>query len=360
MGEFARQAGDAAPEAAVRAFAMLLPAPLAALSGGPAYARALVGRLRGDGHAVSVVELAGRHPLPDDAARAAAAAAWRGCAADMQPIIDGMGLPAFEPLADSLRSRGAAALVHHPTALEAGADATVREALRAIERRMLPTLRRVIVTSDDTAARLAAEFGVPPERIRVVTPGTDPAPRSEGPRQPGCAVLSVGTLLPRKGHDVLLRALARLPDLDWMLTVAGDAPDARYAQTLQALAADLGIAARVRFAGGLQGAALEAEWQRAGLFALATHHEGYGMAIAEALRRGLPVAVTSGGAAAALVPAAAGVVAAPGDVVALSNGMRRVVFDAALRQRMAQAAWLAGGRLPDWAEQARRFVAALE
>ncbi len=356
MGEFAQHTGDVAP----RAFAMLPPAPLAALSGGPAYARAIVDQLRRDGHAVSTVELAGRHPLPDDAALEAAAVAWRSCTPGVEAIIDGMGLPAFEPLTDALVSHGAAALVHHPTALETGADAAVRDALRAIERRMLPRLRRVIVTGDDTAARLAAEFGVVPERIRVVTPGTPEAARSEGPQRAGCAVLSVGTLLPRKGHDVLLRALARLPDLDWTLTVAGGAPDAEYARTLQALAKDLGIAARVRFAGGLDGAALEAEWDRAGLFALATRYEGYGMAIAEALRRGLPVAVTSGGAAAALTPAAAGVVAAPGDVVGLSNGMRRVVFDAGLRRRMAQAAWVAGGALPGWPEQARRFAAALE
>ncbi len=84
------------------------------------------------------------------------------------------------------------------------------------------------------------------------------------------------------------------------------------------------------------------------------------MAVAEALRRGLPVAVTSGGAAAALVPEAAGVVAAPGDVAQLANGIRRVVFDTALRERMARAAWVAGQALPDWPEQARLFAAALE
>ena len=357
MGELTQATDDTAP---LRAFAMLVPAPLAALSGRPTYDRAIVEQLRRAGYAISAIELAGRHPLPDDTARAAAAAGWRQCAPDAMPVIDGRGLPAFEQLLDSLVSRGAAALVHHPTALETGEGAAARDALRAIERRMLPTLRRVVVTSDDTAARLAAEFGVAAERIRVVTPGIPEAARSHGPQGPGCAILSIGTLLPRKGHDVLLRALARLPDLDWTLTVAGGAPDAAYGQVLQALAEELGIAARVRFAGGLDGAALEAEWSRAGLFALATHYEGYGMAIAEALRRGLPVAVTSGGAAAALVPAASGVVAAPGDVVGLSNGMRRVVFDAPLRRRMAEAAWVAGATLPGWPEQARRFVAALE
>ena len=49
--------------------------------------------------------------------------------------------------------------------------------------------------------------------------------------------------------------------------------------------------------------ALEALWQQADLFALATHWEGYGMVIAEALKRGVPVAVTDGGAAGKLVTA---------------------------------------------------------
>ncbi len=53
----------------------------------------------------------------------------------------------------------------------------------------------------------------------------------------------------------------------------------------------------MRFAGEVVGDALEALWQRADVFALATHWEGYGMAIAEALKRGVPVAVTDGGAA---------------------------------------------------------------
>ena len=70
---------------------------------------------------------------------------------------------------------------------------------------------------------------------------------------------------------------------------------------------------RVRFAGEVTGDALEALWRGTDLFALATWFEGYGMAVAEALKRGLPVAVCSGGAAAALVAPEAGVVCEPGD-----------------------------------------------
>jgi glycosyltransferase involved in cell wall biosynthesis len=84
------------------------------------------------------------------------------------------------------------------------------------------------------------------------------------------------------------------------------------------------------------------------------------MAVAEALARGLPVAVTAGGALADLVPVAAGVVSPPGDVVSLGKAMRRAIFDLDLRAEMAEAAWQAGQALPRWEDRAAAFAAELE
>lgn len=338
---------------------LIVPAPFATVSGGYNYDRAVVAGLRRAGHAVEVLALAGRHPLPDEAAAAAARAAWSVLPADATPVIDGLCLPSFAALADALAARRTIGLIHHPTALEPDRDEAAREALRRIECTLFRRLARVIVTSTATAERLTAEFGVLAERLSVVMPGTDPAPRSEGSGGPGCAILSVGVLTPRKGHDVLLHALARLPDLDWTLTIAGGARDAAYASMLRALAAELDIAARVGFAGELVAEALEAWWRRADLFALATRFEGYGMAIAEALRRGVPVAVTDGGAAGALVTPQTGVVAAVGDAAALSRALRRLIFDRPLREEMREAAWQAGQALPDWTAQTAAFAAVL-
>ena len=106
-----------------------------------------------------------------------------------------------------------------------------------------------------------------------------------------------------------------------------------HAHALAALAEQLGIARRVSFAGEADAATLEALWQGADMFALATHWEGYGMAIAEALKRGMPVAVTAGGAAGALVTPRSGVVCAPGDEATLSKALRRLIFDLPLRAR---------------------------
>jgi glycosyltransferase involved in cell wall biosynthesis len=340
---------------------LIVPAPFSAISGGYIYDRRMVEGLRALGQEVRVVELAGRHPFPDETATEAARAALAEIPEGARIVIDGLGLPAFLPLADELTRRSATALIHHPTALETGAPEGQRAALKAAERVLFSACARIITTSTLTARDLPEAFGADPARITVIEPGTDPAPRAVGSAGPGCAILSIGLLVPRKGHDVLLRALARLTDLEWSLAIAGDATrDPVHADGLRALAAELGLAQRVRFLGALPDAALDAEYARADLFALATRYEGYGMAAAEAMARGLPLAITAGGAIADIVPEDAAVVAAVDDHNALSRAMRRPIFDAGLRAAMAEASWRAGQALPRWPDRAAAFLKALD
>jgi glycosyltransferase involved in cell wall biosynthesis len=340
--------------------ALLVPGPFDTISGGYIYDRRLVEGLRALGHRVEVVELAGRHPHPDEAALESARTALASIPQGMRIVVDGLGLPAFAPLAAELEHRRAVGLIHHPTALEHGHPGPVRDALREAEAALFPRLARLVTTSPLTARRLPPDFGADPAKIGVVEPGTDPAPRSAGSGSATCAILSLAVLVPRKGHDVLLRALATLPDLDWSLTIAGAPRDPTHAQGLAALAEELGIARRVAFAGEVGGAALETLWRGADAFALASHWEGYGMAVAEALARGLPVAVTAGGALAELVPVEAGIVSAPGDVTGLGRGLRRLIFDHDLRLAMAESAWQAGQALPRWTDRATAFAAELD
>ena len=339
---------------------LLVPAPFDTISGGYGYDRRIVAGLREAGHQVDVIELRGAFPLADDEARDAVGVAWERLPRETKPLIDGLALPGFRGLEGALSSRGAVGLIHHPVSLETGLDDVQRAVLGDDEARLLPCLQRLVVTSSTTAETLEEAFHIPAEAIRVVVPGTDDALRCPGSDGSVCEILSIGTLIPRKGHDVLLQVLARLLDLDWHLTIAG-APDRdlSHAHGLMALVARLGIADRVRFAGELVGEALDATWRSADLFALATHYEGYGMAIAEALKRGLPVVVTAGGAAGALITPLSGYVCPVDDRDQLAKALRRLIVGHDLRRGMAEQAWQVGQTLPSWQTQAALFAAAL-
>ena len=339
---------------------LIVPAPFDTVSGGYGYDRRIVAELRARGHEVAVTELPGRYPVPDDIARDAACTTLERMGHGTKTVIDGLALPAFAGLGDAFASFGVVGLLHHPTSLEAGLSEPDRQLLHDTEQLLFRRLRRSIVTSEPTADGLVKDFGLRRDTVSVVLPGTDDAPRSKGSQSPTVHILSIGTLIPRKGHDLLLRALARLFDLDWRVTiVGGDTADPAHAAMLKSLAAELGIADRTTFAGTVVGLALEALWQSHDLFALATQHEGYGMVVAESLKRGLPTVVTDGGAAGSLLADGAGLVCPVGDRDQLSKTLRRLIFSADLRHDYADAAWRAGQSLPTWADQAALFAEAL-
>ena len=307
-------------------------------SGGSHYIHCLVPALRGLGHRVDVLE--GDDPdLPQGAL----------------PVIDGMLLPRLHRRVGELDTAGAVALVHHVSAA-AGRDEGARAAVQALERAMLPRMWRVIATSQPVAAQIQEMFGL---QAHAVPPGARDLPRN--PAAAGSVgVLAVGVLTRRKGHDTLLRAMARLTDLDWTLTIAGDSGrEPAHAAELAALVAELGLTRRATLIADPDPETLERAWRQAGLFALATRWEGYAAGVAEALRRGIPVVVTEGGESGALVPPGAGAVVSREDPATLGKVLRRMLFDHTLRNEMAEGAWQAGQALPSWAQQAALFTQTL-
>src|SRR5207302_11112 len=72
------------------------------------------------------------------------------------------------------------------------------------------------------AARAPLAAAVPADRIIVAVPGVDKAAPAAGSRDGPVELLAVGAIVPRKGYDVLIAALAGLTDLSWRLTIAGD------------------------------------------------------------------------------------------------------------------------------------------
>jgi glycosyltransferase involved in cell wall biosynthesis len=121
----------------------------------------------------------------------------------------------------------------------------------------------------------------------------------------------------------------------------------------------LGLRERARLVGERAEADLGPFYAGADLFVLASYHEGYGMALTEALARGLPVVATTAGAIPDTVPDGAGLLVAPGDPRALAAALCRVMSEPALRAELMAGARAARRRLPGWGDAAGAFAAEL-
>jgi len=250
------------------------------------------------------------------------------------------------------------ALVHLPLAAEVGIDRGEADRLAESERTALAAARVAIVTADGTA-RLLRSYGIRPDRIAVVEPGTDRAPIARGSRNP-LHLVSVAAVTPGKGHEALIRALLPLRDRKWRLTCAGSVE--RHPPTAAHVSAMLrteDLEDRVSIVGELDAAALGTLYDAGDLFVHPTLHETYGMVVAEALARGMPVIGSATGAIPNLVGADAGLLVTPGDIDALTRALSCVLDDEALHERLAAGARRVRDRLPTWDDAADGMAALL-
>ena len=271
-------------------------------------------------------------------------------------LADGLAYGAMPAEVISSLHSPVIALVHHPLCLEAGLGKARQDELYALEKAALALARHIIVTSATTATALTADFAVPSERITIAEPGTDPAERARGTGQP-LMLLAVGSIVPRKAYDTLVRALACLKIRDWRIAIVGPTDRSTQAFTaLQAAIEDTGLGPHIALTGAVGQEQLDRFYDVCDLFVMPSLYEGYGMVLAEAMARGLPIVCTTGGAAAATVPDAAAIKVPPGDVQALGSAIRRVLDDPPLRRKMSDAAWAAGQKLPRWDDTARKIA----
>jgi len=140
----------------------------------------------------------------------------------------------------------------------------------------------------------------------------------------------------------------------------GDASrDGACAAALVAQITGLGLADRVTLAGAVDAGALARLYDGADLFVLASRHEGYGMAYAEAIARGLPVIGTKAGAIPEVV-GGAGLLVAPDDPKSFAAALRHVLGDSDTRKTLAAKARAAAADLPRWSDAGRAFADRLD
>ena len=339
--------------------AFAIPGDIATLTGGYIYERRLLEGLRARGHDVAHLVLGPSFPTPTAADTAHAAQVLAALPPDRPLILDGLVSGSLDTGVLARVRAPVVAMVHHPLAHERGLDDATRAHLFRTERDNLRLAAHVLVPSRHTAGLLVAQYGVAPGAITIVPPGTDrPAPRLAPLAPP--LILSVGIRHPRKGHDVLLRALARLPARGWQAVIVGSRYDAAHAEGLDRLRLSLGLGARVRMVGPVPGVVLAGLYRRATLFALATRFEGYGIVLDEAMAHGLPVVTCRTGAVPDTLAPGAGLLVPPEDPAAFAAALGRLLADAPLRARMARAARIAGAALPGWDDTAAIAGAVLD
>jgi glycosyltransferase involved in cell wall biosynthesis len=193
----------------------------------------------------------------------------------------------------------------------------------------------------------------PVEEPPAVEPELRDALRLELGAAPGEVVVLLAARLERwKGHDVLVKAAGQLPmDRPWRIWIAGAAQsgvEQRYAAEVTSALAALPAPARARVS--LLGERSDAPV----LMRLADIYcqpnlkgEPFGMAIAEAMRAGLPCVVSSGGGAAELLDQSCAIGTPPGDARAVAEALRTLIADPALRAAMGQSAACRAGQLTD-------------
>jgi glycosyltransferase involved in cell wall biosynthesis len=345
----------------VRRIAFAVPGDLASPTGGYAYDRRIIAELEQLGWQIDVVGLGEGFPWPSEKTRASAHARLLAVPA-ATVVIDGLAFGVLPETGLRLRSHHPLlALVHHPLALESGLSADQIASLRESERAALACATRIVVTSETTARCLSADYAVPADRIVVARPGADPAPAARGSRDGIVHLISIGAVVPRKGFDVLVAALATLADLPWRLSIAGDrGRDPAAAARLDRDIARFALGDRVTVLGAVSATHLAELYDGADLFVLASRFEGYGMAYAEAIAHGLPVIGTTAGAIADTVPAGAGVLVPPDNADALARALRRLIESPGERRQLAAGARAAASQLPTWRDSTKIFARALE
>ncbi len=343
------------------------PGELNSTSGGYAYDRRIIEGLERHGWQIQLISLGDGYPFIDRTQREYARSRLLNLAQGVPIVIDGLALGVLPDLAPVIANRHPLiALIHHPLAFEFGLSDSEIKYLKQSETQALKHVLGVIANSPATARDLNQYYGIHSEIVHVVLPGTDRTRRLEPRVQRDIDdfnpvnLLSVGSIIPRKGFHDLIPALVPLIDLPWTLSIAGEtSSNVKAYELLTSNIKDFHLEGRINVLGVVTNEELEHLYAKADIFVLASLFEGYGMVYAEAIAHGLPIIATSGGAIPDTVPQEAGLIVPPGDIPALTNALKTLILDQPYRARLSSGALEAALLQPTWEDAIQNFVFAL-
>lgn len=212
-------------------------------------------------------------------------------------------------------------------------------AFRHVERLLAQRATRVIAISEALRRFTVERVGLPARKVEVVRYGLDAPPPAWGPNPPlalpdgAPLLLAVARLVPQKGLDIAVRALAELRDERAVLVVAGEGPERA---ALEALARSLGVADRLALLG--RAGDVAALLERATLLVHPARWEGFGLVLLEAMLAARAVVATAVSAIPEIVvDGGTGLLVPPDDPAALARALDRLLGDAAERERLGES-----------------------
>ena len=336
------------------------------MTGGFLYDRMLVDYLRKQGDEVEVLSLPWLPWVPALLFNASPTLVRRLRRLSLDLILeDELAHPSLFMLNRRIRRSGLGplvAIVHHLRSLEGG-PAGRKRIPRGIEENYLDsvdgfifnsraTLNSVLPRKKHTPTWVVAPPGG--DRFGITSTEEEVALRT---RRPGpLALLFVGSLIPRKGLQTLIAALASLASDNWHLTVVGNRErDARYEAALKKQVAAGGLEGRISFTGEIGDADLVSFFRTSQVLTVPSFLEGFGIVYLEAMGFGLPALASSAGGAPEIVfHGRNGFLVAPGDVAALAASIQELIRDrerllemslAARRTFLEHPTWKDGGRM---------------
>jgi glycosyltransferase involved in cell wall biosynthesis len=278
----------------------------------------------------------GMHLAPRGMAWATADAVGRAVAAfdGQRPVLDAHY---FYP--DGVAAAALARRFDLPLVISArGSDINQLPDFPAVRRRILHAARQAnaIVAVSSALRERMVQIGIDADKIHVIRNGVDldrfsPRDRDEQRRRLGLTgqvLLSVGNLLPVKGHDLVIEALAVLPDAT--LIIAGEGPERA---ALQSLSQRVGVTARVHFVGSINQNELVAYYNAADALILASSREGMANVLLESLACATPVVATRvGGNPEVVATAEAGRLTADRSAAAIGAAVNDLLANAPARE----------------------------
>jgi glycosyltransferase involved in cell wall biosynthesis len=243
-------------------------------------------------------------------------------------------------------------LVHHLAEWEDGQS-------RATEWACVRLAHHVVTTSATSRERLRRTLGVDGTTCRPGVDRFELRPRLLTSRET-VELLFVGTITPRKRLHALVEALGKVRNDAYRLTIVGDdTRDAEYVARVRAsLSAQPHVLARTSWLGRVEEGQLADVYARSDILVSVSSFEGYGMALAEAVRAGLGVVSTQVGAVSEVLVGGEEALLVPlGDSTALVQALDRVIADRALRDWMQRCA--AQREIQRWDDTTERFARCL-